>query len=129
MTTNYSIREMAEEFDVTTRTIRFYESEGLLHPLREGQTRIYGDKDRVHLKLIIRGKRLGLSLAESKELIYLYDPKNTNAKQLDRLLEKINERRRTLEQQIEDIRVMQHELEEAETRCRESIEKHIKSSH
>jgi len=95
--------------------------------MREGQTRIYGDKDRVRLKLIIRGKRLGLSLAESKELIYLYDPKSTNAKQLHRLLEKINERRRTLEQQIEDIRVMQHELEEAETRCRESIEKHTNS--
>lgn len=118
---NYSIRDLAEEFDVTTRTMRFYESEGLLHPRREGQTRIYTDKDRIHLKLILRGKRLGLSLAESKELIELYNPSGANQKQLLRLLEKLSERRKSLEQQIEDIRVMQHELDEAEVRCRDAL--------
>ena len=117
----YTIRDLAEEFDVTTRTMRFYETEGLIHPEREGQTRIYSDKDRIHLKLIIRGKRLGLSLAESKELIELYNPGGANQKQLSRLLEKINERREALEQQIEDIRVMQLELDDAERRCREAM--------
>ena len=71
---HYSIRDLADEFDITTRTIRFYESEGLLSPQREGQTRIYSPQDRVRLKLILRGKRLGLSLAESRELIEMDDP-------------------------------------------------------
>lgn len=123
MTTQYSISELAKEFDVTTRTIRFYEAEGLLHPVRDGQTRIYSDTDRVHLKLILRGKRLGFSLAESKELIQLYDPSGANQIQLQRLLDKITERRSILSQQIEDIRVMQLELDEAEERCLSAMKK------
>lgn len=121
MKTVYTISELAQEFDITTRTIRFYEAEGLLHPTRNGQTRIYSDQDRVHLKLILRGKRLGFSLSESKELITLYDPSSKNAKQLTRLLEKIEERRCSLQQQLEDIKVMQHELDEAEQRCLQAI--------
>ena len=117
MTKTYSIGELSKEFDITTRTIRFYESEGLLHPTRNGQTRIYKDQDRISLKLILRGKRLGFSLAESKELIELYDPETTNKKQLTRFMEKIEERRKNLLQQISDIQVMQHELDEAEKRC------------
>jgi len=117
----YTISELSKEFDVTTRTIRFYESEDLLHPTRNGQTRIYSEKDRVHLKLILRGKRLGFSLAESKELIHMYDPGSTNRKQLNRLIEKINERKRQLSQQIEDIRIMQLELDEAEARCQDTL--------
>lgn len=117
MSKKYSISDLAREFDITTRTIRFYEAEELLHPTRKGQTRIYSDQDRVHLKLILRGKRLGFSLAESKELITLYDPREQNTKQLNRFLEKISERRRSLQQQLEDIKVMQHELDEAEERC------------
>ena len=121
MANEYSISELAQEFDVTTRTIRFYESEQLLHPRRRGQTRIYSDQDRVHLKLILRGKRLGFSLAESKELISLYDPGSQNIRQLNRLLEKIAERRKILAQQLEDIKVMQHELDEAEIRCQDAL--------
>jgi len=121
MTKNFSISELSKEFDITTRTIRFYESEGLLHPARKGQTRIYADQDRVSLKLILRGKRLGFSLAESKELIELYDPETTNKKQLSRFMEKISERRKNLQQQIDDIHVMQHELDEAEQRCQDAI--------
>ena len=121
MTKEYSISDLSQEFDITTRTIRFYEAEELLHPTRKGQTRIYSDQDRVHLKLILRGKRLGFSLAESKELITLYDPSSHNTKQLNRFLEKINERRRSLQQQLEDIKVMQHELDEAEERCRSAL--------
>ena len=123
MPTEFSISDLAKEFDITTRTIRFYEAEGLLHPTRDGQTRIYTDTDRVHLKLILRGKRLGFSLAESKELIQLYDPSGANQVQLQRLLDKISERRDVLNQQIEDIRVMQHELEEAEARCINAMSK------
>ncbi|KZY29489.1 MULTISPECIES: MerR family DNA-binding transcriptional regulator [unclassified Oleiphilus] len=123
MSQQFSISELSREFDVTTRTIRFYEAEGLLHPTRKGQTRIYSDADRVTLKLIIRGKRLGLSLAESKELIQLYDPSGANQVQLRRLLDKINERRQVLKQQVEDIRVMQLELDEAESRCIDAINK------
>jgi len=117
MTNTFSISELSKEFDITTRTIRFYESEGLLHPSRKGQTRVYRDQDRISLKLILRGKRLGFSLAESKELIELYDPETTNKKQLTRFMEKINERRKSLLQQVSDIQIMQHELDEAERRC------------
>ncbi len=121
MSRTYSISELSKEFDVTTRTIRFYEAEELLHPRRDGQTRIYSDRDRVNLKLILRGKRLGLTLAESKELIQMYEPESTNRKQLLRLIEKLHERRQQLAQQIEDIRIMQLELDEAEARCRDAL--------
>ena len=117
----YTIRELAEEFDVTTRTMRFYESEGLLHPSREGQTRIYSDKDRIHLKLILRGKRLGFSLAESKALIQLYEPSGTNKNQLLKVLERIDAQRKELASQLDDIRVMQLELDEAEARVRDEL--------
>ena len=121
MSKEYSISDLAQEFDITTRTIRFYEAEELLHPTRKGQTRIYDDQDRVRLKLILRGKRLGFSLSESKELITLYDPSSQNTKQLNRFLEKINERRGSLQQQLEDIKIMQHELDEAEARCKNAL--------
>ena len=116
-TATYSIGELAREFDITTRTIRFYEDQGLLHPRREGQTRIYSSADRVALKLILRGKRLGFSLADSRELIHMYDPSGDNRSQLLALQAKIHERRLQLEQQLKDIRIMQLELDEAEQRC------------
>ncbi|MEH6357138.1 MAG: MerR family DNA-binding transcriptional regulator, partial [Marinobacter sp.] len=79
----YSISELAQEFDVTTRSVRFYEDQGLLKPSRRGQTRIFSSKDRVRLKLILRGKRMGLSLAETKELFDLWDETTSgNEKQL-----------------------------------------------
>ena len=117
----YTISELSSEFDITTRTMRFYESEGLLTPKRDGQTRIYLEADRVRLKLILRGKRLGLSLAESKELIDMYSPGGNNKDQLTRLLEKIRERRETLAQQLMDIRATENELVGAEERCLEAI--------
>jgi DNA-binding transcriptional MerR regulator len=113
----YSIRDLAREFDITTRTIRFYEEADMLQPERQGQTRIYSDRDRVKLKLILRGKRLGFSLAESRELIEMYDPASDNRHQLEALLGKIRERRDALERQLLDIRAMQSELDEAESRC------------
>lgn len=116
----WSIGELAREFGVTTRTIRFYEDEGLLTPTRSGQTRIYGAADRTRLKLVLRGKRLGFSLAESRQLIQMYNP-DANRAQLEALLAKINERRCQLERQLKDIAVLQQELDQAEQRCREAL--------
>ncbi|WP_111496298.1 MerR family transcriptional regulator [Marinobacter bohaiensis] len=117
----YSISDLAREFDVTTRTIRFYEEAAMLSPERNGQTRIYSDQDRVKLKLILRGKRLGFSLAESRELIEMYDPSSDNAHQINALQEKIKQRREALEQQLADIEIMQKELDSAEARCQEAL--------
>ena len=112
----YSIGELAREFGVTTRTIRFYEDQGLLQPARRGQTRVYSPADRVKLILVLRGKRLGFSLAESRQLIEMYTPEG-NRKQLEALRNKICERREQLARQLEDIATMQRELDEAESRC------------
>ena len=117
----YTIGDLAREFDVTSRTIRFYEEAGLLQPQREGQTRLYTDEDRVKLKLILRGKRLGFSLAESRGLIEMYDPASDNTHQLLALWEKIKNRREALRQQLMDIEEMQNELDAAEERCLEAL--------
>lgn len=117
----YSISDLAREFDVTTRSIRFYEDQGLLHPTRRGQTRIYSRQDRVRLKLTLRGKRLGFSLAEIRELFELYDADRSSRSQLTTMLALIDERRDSLEQQMEDIRIVLLELEAAEQRCREAL--------
>ncbi|RUR31644.1 MerR family transcriptional regulator [Vreelandella nanhaiensis] len=123
MSKTYSISELASEFDVTTRSIRFYEDQELLHPARRGQTRIYSSKDRVRLKLTLRGKRLGLSLAEIRELFELWDETRSGSeKQLHLMLSKITERRAALEQQMKDITMVQLELESAEIRCRQALE-------
>lgn len=119
----YSISELASEFDVTTRSIRFYEDQGLLSPRRKGQTRIYSRQDRVRLKLILRGKRLGFSLAETKELFDLWDETLSGSeKQLRLLLDKINQRKVALEQQLNDIAMVKLELDSAEARCTEALD-------
>lgn len=117
---SYSISDLAQELDITTRTIRFYEEQGLLAPLRRGQERVYSPRDKVALRLILRGKRLGFSLAECKELIDLYQP-NGNRLQLETFQQRINERRRQLEQQMLDIRQMQLELDIAQERCEAAL--------
>ncbi|MDO8697803.1 MAG: MerR family DNA-binding transcriptional regulator [Pseudomonas sp.] len=117
MSSTYSISDLARELDITTRAIRFYEEQGLLIPERRGQERIYSARDKVSLKLILRGKRIGFSLAECKELIELYDPASGNHKQLETFMQKIVERRAQLEQQLLDIQQMQLELDTAEERC------------
>ncbi len=114
----YSITDLAQEFDVTTRAIRFYEDQGLLQPERQGQTRVYSQRERTRLKLVLRGKRLGFSLGEIKEIIALYDTEPGEAAQLDHFLVKIAERRAMLAQQLEDIRVTLDELEAVEEQCR-----------
>ncbi|MBT2788270.1 MULTISPECIES: MerR family DNA-binding transcriptional regulator [unclassified Halomonas] len=123
MSRTYSISELASEFDLTTRSIRFYEDQELLHPTRRGQTRVYSSKDRVRLKLTIRGKRLGFSLAEIRELFELWDETRSGSKkQLHLMLSKIAERRAVLDQQMKDITMVQLELESAEIRCRQALE-------
>nr|WP_072423816.1 MerR family DNA-binding transcriptional regulator [Pseudomonas sp. NFACC19-2] len=117
MATTYSISDLARELDITTRAIRFYEEQGMLAPERRGQERVYSAKDKVTLKLILRGKRIGFSLAECRELIALYDPETGSRKQLETFMGKIAERRLQLEQQLLDIHQMQLELDTAEERC------------
>ncbi len=117
MTTAYSIRDLAQEFSVTTRTLRFYEEKGLLKPSRNKQTRSYSNADRTRLRLILRGKRLGLSLEESSDIILMYKSTSGNQQQLERLLDKIREKRQQLLQQQEDLKLMLADLQDSEARC------------
>jgi DNA-binding transcriptional MerR regulator len=129
----YRISDLASEFDVTTRTIRFYEEKRLLNPLRDGQTRIYSAADRIKLKLILRGKRLGLSLEDSKSIIEMYHPEHDNSPQLIKLIDKIRERRRLLKeqlkQQLQDLQDMIYELDQAENRCQDALNEINKTTH
>jgi DNA-binding transcriptional MerR regulator len=102
----FSISELAKEFDITTRSIRFYEDQGLISPERNGQTRIYSKRDKVRLKLILRGKRLGFTLAETGRLFELYDADKSSAKQLVTMLDLISEKKADLSQQMDDIKVV-----------------------
>lgn len=120
---SYKISDLAKEFDITTRTIRFYEDKGLLSPTRNGQTRIYSSADRTNLKLILRGKRLGFSLDQSREIIEMYDPSQNNTEQLTTLISNIRHKRDQLERQLHDIEVMQLDLQESEERCLEALQK------
>jgi DNA-binding transcriptional MerR regulator len=120
----YAIGELARMFEVTPRTIRFYEQEGLLAPERRGQTRIYREKDRVRLKLTLRGKRLGFSLAEIREVVEMYDAMpDGNVRQLRRFLEILADKRANMERQLEDIRLMQRELDDVESRARDVLDR------
>jgi DNA-binding transcriptional MerR regulator len=121
MCNTYSISDVSQLLDVTPRTLRFYEEQGMVTPARRGQERVYSARDLVAMKLILRGKRIGFSLAECKELIDMYDPSG-NRRQLDRFLEKITERRAQLQQQMLDIEQMQVELDTAEERCRAALQ-------
>lgn len=119
----YTISELAQEFGVTTRTIRFYEEKGLVQPLREGQKRLYSPADRVRIKLILRGKRIGMTLQESVELIDMYDPSRNNTQQLNSLTQTISVRRATLLQQKKDIDEMLAGLDEVQDLCEKALDK------
>jgi len=110
----FSISELAKEFAITTRAIRFYEEKGLLKPQRVGNQRSYSAKDRVHLKLILRGKRLGMTLEEAAEIISLYDPTSNNQAQKALLLEQLQKRKALLEAQREYIDLALEELTDIE---------------
>ncbi|WP_413112220.1 MerR family transcriptional regulator [Thaumasiovibrio sp. DFM-14] len=117
----YKISELAKEFDVSTRSIRFYEDQGLISPRREGQTRWFNHRDKIRLRLILRGKRLGFSLAEIRELFELYDHHDSE-QQLKSMIALIDEKRELLESRRQDIDVVMAELEAAKARCLEAIE-------
>ena len=121
MTDFYTISELAHEFGITTRTIRFYEDEDLLQPGRNGRQRIYSRRDYVRLKLILRGKRLGLSLSEISDIIELYDSDQGETGQLASFLDSIRERRSVLKQQRTDIDATLRELQRIERRCRNRL--------
>ncbi len=116
----FKISELASEFDVTTRSIRFYEDMGLIHPKRQGKIRLYQRRDKIRLKLILRGKRLGLSLAEIGELLELYDT-NQGEVQLKKMLEVIDDKQALLQQQLDDINAVMAELDQARERCQQAL--------
>ena len=121
MQTTYTIRDLASEFGVTTRTIRFYEEKGLLNPVREGQRRRYSAADRTKLRLILRGKRLGFSLDESAEIILMYNPSGRNRKQVETLAGKIREKRDQLLARRLELDAMLEEMDQAEKSCNAAL--------
>jgi DNA-binding transcriptional MerR regulator len=117
----YTISELAKEFALTTRAIRFYEDCGLVSPRRAGRARVYGERERVRIKLILRGKRLGLSLAEIGELLDLYEVARNERAQLSKFVALLVERRGRLLQQKEDIDATLAEIEGLERECRRRL--------
>jgi DNA-binding transcriptional MerR regulator len=118
----WSIAELAAEYDVTLRTIRFYEDRGLLTPERRGTQRVYHPRDKVRLGLVLRGKRLGFSLDEIAKIVDMYDAEPGEEGQLVYLLHQITTRRAELEQRRRDIDETLQELAEVETRCRTDLD-------
>ena len=119
----FSISELAQEFALTTRAIRFYEDEGLIAPTREGRNRVYGSRERTRLKLILRGKRLGLSLSEIREILDLYETDIDDSPQLRKFVEVLERRRELLLQQREDIDAVLAELDPLLKQSRRSLER------
>jgi DNA-binding transcriptional MerR regulator len=117
----FTISDLAREFALTTRAIRFYEDEGLLTPLRRGRTRIYSERERVRIKLILRGKRLGLALSEIRELFDLYATTRSERPQLEKFLTMLADRRAMLVQQREDIDAVLAEIAVLERDCRRRL--------
>jgi DNA-binding transcriptional MerR regulator len=118
---SFSIADLAREFDLTPRAIRYYEDQGLLAPGREGMQRVYSKRDRTRLKLTLRGKRLGLSLAEIRELVDMYDTATDESPQLLKFLTVLSRRRAALEQQREDIEAVLSEISRLERQCEDLL--------
>jgi DNA-binding transcriptional MerR regulator len=114
----YTITELAQEFGVTPRAIRFYEDKGLLEPSRAGRNRVYDQRDRTRLKLTLRGKRLGLKLADVKRLVDLYESPSDTQPQLVAFLAVLREHREQLERKRADIELTLADIAEHEERCR-----------
>ncbi len=124
----YTISELAAEFGVTPRTIRHYEEQGLLSPGREGMVRVYSKRDRTRLKLTLRGKRLGLALADVRYLMDLYDTAPDESSQLEKFLVVLAERRAALEQQREDLEEVLAEVVAFEDQCRQLLESRARNA-
>jgi DNA-binding transcriptional MerR regulator len=120
--TTYTIGDLAREFDITTRTIRYYELEGLLSPVRIGTQRLYRRRDRTRLKLILRSKRLGFTLAEMRELFDLYEQAHGQSQQLRHYLAVLNEKRQQLIRQREDLEESLRELDQSYAHCQQLLE-------
>jgi len=123
----FTITELAQEFDITPRAIRFYEDVGLMEPARSGRNRIYTHRDRTRLQLTLRGKRLGLSLQEIKQLVDMYESGTDTRPQLEAFMLVLANHRSQLEQQLEDIQVTLAEIEQHELRCRSLLAKRPKA--
>ena len=119
----FSISDLAREFDVTPRAIRFYEDQGLLAPRRDGQRRIYTPRDRTRLKLTLRGKRLGLSLSEIRELIDMYEPGRDERPQLERFLGLLETHKASLLQQRADLEAQLSEIQAFEKKVRKQLKR------
>ena len=117
----FAISDLAREFGITPRTIRFWEDQGILAPEREGSKRVFTRRDRARLKMALRGKRLGLSLAEIKDLIGMYSGSEDETPQLIECLRVMSKRREALEQQREDIEAMLAEISQFEQQCQREL--------
>ena len=117
----YSITELTREFGVSTRTLRFYEDEGLIHPVRRGRTRLFRPSDRHLLKQILRGKRLGFSIAEIREIIQMYKEPPGEMGQLHLMMKRVEEKREDLRQKRRDIEETLAELDQVEEACIERL--------
>lgn len=127
----FTITELSQEFDITPRAIRFYEDQGLINPTRGGPTgrnRVYSARERTHLKLTLRGKRLGLSLSDIRHLVDMYDSPKDTAAQLETFLEVLAKHRQSLEQQKEDIEAMLEEITVHEKESKRALKIAKKSS-
>lgn len=123
----FTITQLAREFGITTRAMRFYEDQGLISPARSGTTRIYSSRDRVRLKLVLRGKRLGFTLKEIYNILDMYDAEPGEAGQLQYMLDRLQEQRDVLEKQRDDIDLTLAELDVIESQCRQRLNKVISS--
>ncbi len=121
--------QLAREFDLTSRAIRYYEQEGLIAPSRRGRTRVFSLRDRTRLRLINRGRRLGFSIAEIREILDLYDSGDGEHGQLVHFVRKIRERRASLEVQRRDIDAILEELDRVEAACLDQLEVAAKAGH
>ncbi len=117
----YTITELTREFGISTRTLRFYEDEGLINPVRRGRTRLYRPSDRHLIRQILRGRRLGFSINEIREIIQVYKAPPGEVGQLRLLLEKIEEKRQALRQKRRDLEDTLEELDQAEEACVERL--------
>lgn len=120
-TVRFAISDLAREFGITPRTIRFWEDQGILAPEREGRNRVFTRRDRARLKMALRGKRLGLSLAEIKDLIGMYSGTEDETPQLIECLRVMSKRRQALEQQREDIEAMLADIAQFEGQCEQEL--------
>ena len=120
--TDYSIQDLAEQFNVTYRALRFYESKGLLAPVKRGQTRIFSERDKARLLLTLRGKKLGFSLEECRDIIDMYDPSQSDdTRQLLRLCHKITQHRSALLEKLNALEATLKLMDEVEQKCLDKL--------